>query len=216
MLPGIGAASSLLLLQSAKREAIIRLLVWMAVGIVVYIFYGRTHSEINNPRHESMQVLHENFSVDTLNYQGYTDDDLRQQYARQLARRLDFDHPLTRRQSEYLEARLTREFDTIEMSRIAEECGIGRHHRSQGDDCASTSSEGGIDSGHGVGAQLDIRIKSRKDSSTVVSIHSEEPRTPSSDVSSRSFHQLQPSMKEIASRPESAYLPQRSPPHSPR
>ncbi|KAF9585528.1 hypothetical protein BGW38_001963, partial [Lunasporangiospora selenospora] len=50
LLPGIGAASSLLLLQGAKRETIVRLLVWMAVGVVVYLFYGRTHSEVNNPR----------------------------------------------------------------------------------------------------------------------------------------------------------------------
>ncbi|KAG0337860.1 hypothetical protein BG000_004870 [Podila horticola] len=101
LLPGIGAASSLLLLQGAKREAIIRLLVWMAIGILVYLLYGRTHSEVNNPRaipDEPMQVMHENFSVNSLNYdqyQGYTDDDLRRQYDRQLARRMG----LGRRQS---------------------------------------------------------------------------------------------------------------------
>ncbi|KAF9572849.1 Cationic amino acid transporter-1 [Mortierella alpina] len=98
LLPGIGAASSLLLLQGAKREAIIRLLVWMAFGILVYLVYGRSHSEINNPRiiaDEPMRVLHENYSVDSVNYhnyQGYTDEDLRRQYERQLARRMGIAH----------------------------------------------------------------------------------------------------------------------------
>ncbi|KAF9100457.1 Cationic amino acid transporter-1 [Mortierella sp. AM989] len=90
LLPGIGAASSLLLLQGAKRESIIRLLVWMAIGVFVYLVYGRSHSEVNNPRFivdEPMRVLHENYSADTLNYQGYTDEHLRRQYERQLARR---------------------------------------------------------------------------------------------------------------------------------
>ncbi|KAI8600885.1 amino acid permease-domain-containing protein [Dissophora ornata] len=94
LLPGIGAASSLLLLQGAKRESIIRLLVWMAVGVLVYLFYGRRHSEVNNPRigpDEQMQVVQENFSADTLNgqgYGGYTDEHLRRQYERQVARRM--------------------------------------------------------------------------------------------------------------------------------
>ncbi|KAF9175437.1 Cationic amino acid transporter-1 [Mortierella sp. AD011] len=80
LLPGIGAATSLLLLQGAKREAIIRLLVWMAAGIFVYVVYGRSHSEVNNPRpitDEPMRVLHENYSVNTLDQGGYIDDDLR-------------------------------------------------------------------------------------------------------------------------------------------
>ncbi|KAF9184232.1 Cationic amino acid transporter-1 [Haplosporangium sp. Z 767] len=95
VLPAIGAASSILLLQGAKREAIVRLLVWMSAGILVYLVYGRTHSEVNNPRiiteDEPMRVLHENFSVDSVNfnnYQGYTDEHLRRQYERQLARRM--------------------------------------------------------------------------------------------------------------------------------
>jgi len=96
LVPGIGAASSLLLLQGAKREAIIRLLVWMAAGILIYLVYGRTHSEVNNPRlvaEEPMRIIHENYSVNSIGepriYQGYTDDDLRRQYERQLARHLD-------------------------------------------------------------------------------------------------------------------------------
>ncbi|KAG0306721.1 Cationic amino acid transporter-1 [Dissophora globulifera] len=94
LVPGIGAASALLLLQGAKREAIIRLLVWTGVGVLVYFVYGRTHSEVNNPRvipDQPMQVMHENFSVDTVNsqnYNGYTDEHLQMQFERQMARRM--------------------------------------------------------------------------------------------------------------------------------
>lgn len=62
----------------------------MAIGVLVYFVYGRTHSEVNNPRmtDEPMQVVHEGYSVEGLNnYQGYTDDYLRRQCERQLNRR---------------------------------------------------------------------------------------------------------------------------------
>lgn len=91
LLPGIGAASSILLIQGAKREVIIRLLAWVGIGIVIYLFYGRRHSEVNNPRlvqDDPMRVVHENFSVDTVNYRGFNDEHLRRQYERQLGRRL--------------------------------------------------------------------------------------------------------------------------------
>lgn len=91
LLPGIGAASSILLIQGAKQEVIIRLLVWVGIGIVIYLFYGRRHSEVNNPRlvqDDPMRVLQENFSVDTVNYRGFQDEHLRRQYERQLGRRL--------------------------------------------------------------------------------------------------------------------------------
>lgn len=91
LLPGIGAASSILLIQGAKPEVIIRLLVWVGIGIVIYLFYGRRHSEVNNPRlvqDDPMRVLQENFSVDTVNYRGFQDEHLRRQYERQLGRRL--------------------------------------------------------------------------------------------------------------------------------
>ncbi|GJJ76616.1 basic amino acid/polyamine antiporter, APA family [Entomortierella parvispora] len=209
IVPGIGAASSLLLLQGAKREAIIRLLVWMAVGLLVYILYGRTHSEINNPRitmDEPMQVLHENFSVDTVNYQGYTDDDLRQQYARQLARRMGYDYPLTQRQSAYLEDRMTHDFS--DATQAGDGYGFGHERPSQGDDC--TSSQGGIDSGHGVGVPFEVHTKQKRDSSSTASLRS-GPKTPSSSSSARSFHQLQPPVA-AAHYPESAYISPRAPP----
>ena len=94
LLPGIGAASSILLIQGAKREVIVRLLVWVGIGIVLYLFYGRRHSEVNNPRlvqDDPMRVLQENFSVDTVNYRGFQDEHLRRQYERQLGRRLGGD-----------------------------------------------------------------------------------------------------------------------------
>ncbi|KAF9119871.1 hypothetical protein BGW39_011852 [Mortierella sp. 14UC] len=42
--------------------------VWVGIGVTVYLFYGRTHSEVNNPRlvqDDPMRVMTENFSVDT-------------------------------------------------------------------------------------------------------------------------------------------------------
>ncbi|KAG0242460.1 hypothetical protein BGW41_004028 [Actinomortierella wolfii] len=92
LLPGIGAASSILLLQGAKPEAIVRLLVWMGAGLLFYIVYGRSHSEVNNPRivaDEPMRVLHENYSLDSIglqSQQGYTDEHLRRQLERMQAR----------------------------------------------------------------------------------------------------------------------------------
>ncbi|KAI1318315.1 hypothetical protein EDD11_006828 [Mortierella claussenii] len=100
LLPGIGAATALLLLQGAKREAIIRLLVWMAVGVLVYLLYGRTHSLVNNPRdlthhhlsEEPMHIIQENFSVDTVGFphnpHRSLDEHLQRQYERQMARRI--------------------------------------------------------------------------------------------------------------------------------
>lgn len=58
---------------------------------MIYLFYGRRHSEVNNPRlvqDDPMRVVHENFSVDTVNYRGFNDEHLRRQYERQLGRRL--------------------------------------------------------------------------------------------------------------------------------
>ncbi|KAF9933082.1 Cationic amino acid transporter-1 [Linnemannia zychae] len=91
LLPGIGAASSILLIQGAKREVIIRLLVWVGIGVIVYLFYGRTHSVVNNPclvEDDPMRVMQENFSVDTVNYRGFRDEHLSRQYERQFGRRL--------------------------------------------------------------------------------------------------------------------------------
>ncbi|KAF9906319.1 Cationic amino acid transporter-1 [Linnemannia zychae] len=152
LLPGVGAASSLLLLQGAKQDAIIRLLVWMALGLLIYIFYGRRHSEINNPHLEeqSMRVIHENFSTNTLNYNGYMDDDLRQQYARQMARQMEYDQPRRRRQSEFtVDGRPSSEHGVRDLGRSYEMSGLPPNMPSPFDDRLS---DGAVDSGHGVGA----------------------------------------------------------------
>ncbi|KAG0294274.1 hypothetical protein BGZ96_001493 [Linnemannia gamsii] len=151
LLPGLGAASSLLLLQGAKQDAIIRLLVWMAIGLLVYLFYGRRHSEINNPRLEeqSMRVIHENFSTNTVNYDGYLDDDLRQQYARQVARQMDYDQPRRRRSDYTIDWRPSSEQGVRNLGHSYEMSGLPPNGTSPFDDGLS---DGAVDSGHGVGA----------------------------------------------------------------
>jgi APA family basic amino acid/polyamine antiporter len=48
LVPIIGALLDLLLLFSATTAGLIRLLVWMLIGLVIYFFYGRSHSVANN------------------------------------------------------------------------------------------------------------------------------------------------------------------------
>lgn len=50
VVPIIGAALSLLLLATATPSSIERLFIWMAIGLVIYFSYGRTHSKANNRR----------------------------------------------------------------------------------------------------------------------------------------------------------------------
>ncbi|RIA79836.1 amino acid permease-domain-containing protein [Glomus cerebriforme] len=47
--PITGALLSLLLLVTATKASIERLFIWMAIGLIIYAFYGRTHSKVNNP-----------------------------------------------------------------------------------------------------------------------------------------------------------------------
>ncbi|KAK9720922.1 hypothetical protein K7432_003817 [Basidiobolus ranarum] len=49
VIPLFGAALSLLLIATAPAATIARLFIWMAIGLVIYVFYGRTHSKLNNP-----------------------------------------------------------------------------------------------------------------------------------------------------------------------
>ncbi|KAG0033998.1 hypothetical protein BGZ81_006510 [Podila clonocystis] len=179
LLPGIGAASSLLLLQGAKREAIIRLLVWMAIGLLVYVLYGRTHSEINNPRmiiDEPMRVLHENYSVDDGSYHGYTDDDLRQQYARQVARRMQYDRP----RSGYYDSRRASRYDDQELGTPTPNNGASPNNNNNNNDGSqaplqpnsgdndrgspfntrTNTSSTAVDSGIGIGVGIPSRISS--------------------------------------------------------
>ncbi|KAF9576554.1 hypothetical protein EC968_008032 [Mortierella alpina] len=208
LLPGLGAGSSLLLLQGARKEAIVRLLVWMAIGIFIYLIYGRTHSEVNNPRmivDEPMRVLHENFSVDTVNYQGYTDDDLRQQYARQLARRGEFDRPRSRRYSEYLDRQSYATNGHVQepiSPSDAPAAANDNSRRSPFDD--GSSGHGGIDSGHGIGVPIDPYRK--KDESFSVASEGESHKDRLSGCSDRSSHRLQPALETY---PETAHLSSR-------
>ncbi|GBB92142.1 hypothetical protein RclHR1_01970024 [Rhizophagus clarus] len=48
LIPIMGALLDLLLLLTATTASLIRLLVWMLIGLVVYFLYGRSHSVANN------------------------------------------------------------------------------------------------------------------------------------------------------------------------
>jgi APA family basic amino acid/polyamine antiporter len=49
IIPILGAISCIVLIAVSSPVTIYRLLGWIAIGIVVYAIYGRTHSKINNP-----------------------------------------------------------------------------------------------------------------------------------------------------------------------
>lgn len=146
----------------------------MAIGLLVYVFYGRTHSEINNPRliiDEPMRVLHEGYSVDDSgSYHGYTDDDLREQYARQIARRNQYDRP----RSGYYDSRRASRYTDQEMATTTPNNGVNNTEGCQapvqpnsGDNDrappfvtrANTSSTA-VDSGFGIGAKIPSRHSS--------------------------------------------------------
>lgn len=49
VLPILGALSCVGLIAVDSVSAIIRLIIWLAIGLVFYFFYGRRHSRLNNP-----------------------------------------------------------------------------------------------------------------------------------------------------------------------
>ena len=49
LIPSLGALTSLLLIVVAKPSTLYRLVGWMFVGMIIYVFYGRRHSIANNP-----------------------------------------------------------------------------------------------------------------------------------------------------------------------
>lgn len=46
----MGAAANLMLIATATRPTILRLFVWMALGLVVYAAYGHKHSHLRRRR----------------------------------------------------------------------------------------------------------------------------------------------------------------------
>ncbi|KAK9720921.1 hypothetical protein K7432_003816 [Basidiobolus ranarum] len=60
VIPVIGAGLSILLICTATVSTIIRLFAWMGIGLLIYIFYGRTHSKINNPHLSPNERCHVN------------------------------------------------------------------------------------------------------------------------------------------------------------
>ena len=46
VVPILGALTSLLLMYSATTHTILRLLLWLSLGLVFYYFYGRKHSKL--------------------------------------------------------------------------------------------------------------------------------------------------------------------------
>jgi APA family basic amino acid/polyamine antiporter len=47
LIPTLGVSSSAALMYTATTETLIRLFVWMAIGLVIYFTYGRRHSKLN-------------------------------------------------------------------------------------------------------------------------------------------------------------------------
>jgi len=48
VIPLLGAGSSAMLMYTATTETLIRLFVWMAIGLVIYFAYGRRHSRLDD------------------------------------------------------------------------------------------------------------------------------------------------------------------------
>jgi basic amino acid/polyamine antiporter, APA family len=46
VIPVVGIGSCLLLMFSLPSENWLRLIVWLAIGLVIYFFYGRRHSKL--------------------------------------------------------------------------------------------------------------------------------------------------------------------------
>jgi len=48
--PLAGIATCLILMLSLPAENWVRLIVWLLIGFVIYFFYGRKHSALNNTK----------------------------------------------------------------------------------------------------------------------------------------------------------------------
>ena len=46
VIPLLGAGSAAALMLAANPASLVRLFVWMAIGMAIYVFYGRRHSKL--------------------------------------------------------------------------------------------------------------------------------------------------------------------------
>ncbi|CAG8485495.1 408_t:CDS:2 [Diversispora eburnea] len=65
LFPLSGALLDLLLLATSSKASIERLFIWMAVGLLIYIFYGRRHSKANNPNKTEVMEMEDIDDVKT-------------------------------------------------------------------------------------------------------------------------------------------------------
>ncbi|KXN69738.1 amino acid transporter [Conidiobolus coronatus NRRL 28638] len=68
LFPFCGAATSIALIATSSPSAIVRIFVWMAVGIVIYILYGLQHSKLNNPHRYTEDELN---AISQNNFDGH-------------------------------------------------------------------------------------------------------------------------------------------------
>ena len=70
IIPVLGVFSCLYLMVSLSVMTWVRLLVWLDIGMLIYWFYGRTHSPLANPREAAARTAGESFG-NTLKIAGY-------------------------------------------------------------------------------------------------------------------------------------------------
>ncbi|KAF8987686.1 hypothetical protein BGZ52_003231 [Haplosporangium bisporale] len=151
------------------------------IGVIILRYTRKTAprrfkvpGEINNPRliiDEPMRVLHEGYSVDDSgSYHGYTDDDLQEQYARQIARRNQYDRPRSgyygsRRASRYTDQEMVMTTPNNGVN-IIEGCQAPVQPNGGDNNCASpfetraNTSSTAVDSGVGIGSGIPSRHSS--------------------------------------------------------
>jgi len=70
IIPVLGVLSCLYLMVSLSVMTWVRLLVWLDIGMLIYWFYGRTHSPLADPREAAARTSGESFG-NTLKIAGY-------------------------------------------------------------------------------------------------------------------------------------------------
>uniref|UniRef100_A0A1D1YDP2 Putative amino acid permease YhdG n=1 Tax=Anthurium amnicola TaxID=1678845 RepID=A0A1D1YDP2_9ARAE len=74
--PIVGALLSLLLFATAHKASIERVFIWMAVGLLIYGFYGRTHSKLNNPERRDGGMGEKNIGMTIEDENAKRDDEI--------------------------------------------------------------------------------------------------------------------------------------------